>query len=59
MNPLNNLLLGLMGAVVIVVIHYLVKLLKVSPVQFELLKPKETEVNIEKPDEDEEALPAE
>ena len=59
MNPLNNLLLGLIGAVVIVVIYYLVKLLKVPPAQFEALKPKETELKMEKPDEDEETLPAE
>ena len=60
MNPLNNILLGLMGAVIIVVIYYLVKLLRVDPAQLEALKPQETEVKIEKPEEDEEeALPAE
>lgn len=60
MNPLNNLLLGLMGAVIIVVIYFLVKLLRVDPAKYDALKPIETEVKVEKPEEDEEeTLPAE
>jgi hypothetical protein len=60
MNPLNNLVLGLMGAVIIVVIYYLVKLLMVDPARFDALKSTEIQVKIEKPDqEEEEFLPAE
>jgi len=60
MNLLNNLLLGLMGVVIIVVIYFLVKLLRVDSAKFDALKPIETEVKVEKPEEEEEeSLPAE
>ena len=50
MNLLNNLLLGLMGVVIIVVIYFLVKLLRVDSAKFDALKPIETEVKVERPE---------
>lgn len=59
MDPINSLLLGLMGAVIVVVIYYMVKLLRVDPTQFEALRPIEIEVIAEPEEEEEKTLPAE
>jgi hypothetical protein len=54
MDPLNYLLLGLMGAMIIIVIYYLIKLLRADPTQCEVLRPKKTIVKVDQQDEDEE-----